>query len=288
MINGAPLAGWMAGNAVGSAKLGQGGICVFEADESDRSLLNYGYEAAVITNSSADHFSQEETDNLFNEFASRAELVLDARDPAFFEDIELGGQQFVYKSVVFDVPMPGRHNVVNAAVAARLCEEAGCDLQLLVGAMKEFRGVSRRLELVGTSKGVSVYDDYAHNTEKIRAAWQTLAGSYDSIAGIWRPHGYGPLRSMMDDLEQMFSSVLRTSDRLILLPVYDAGGTADRSINSDVLAERLTGRGKNVRFISNPDEACIQAIGSGVSAVVTLGARDPGLPGLARRIHASI
>jgi UDP-N-acetylmuramate--alanine ligase len=284
VINGAPLADWMDQETVGSARLGKGGVCVFEADESDRSLLNYGCDTAIITNSSADHFSLEETDALFDQFAERAQVVLDARRETFFSDCDMKDMGFNYKSVFFEVPMPGQHNVLNAAIAVKLCEHGGCDLRHLSHSLRDFRGISRRLELVGRRSGVSVYDDYAHNTEKIRAVWRTLAGRHSSVCGIWRPHGYGPLRSMMGDLDDMFTEVLRDQDRLVLLPVYDAGGTADRSVNSGELVERLSEKGKRVILAGRADDAAAEIADAAPDAVVTLGARDPDLPNLARRI----
>ncbi|MBR4615257.1 MAG: hypothetical protein IKO55_06590, partial [Kiritimatiellae bacterium] len=71
-----------------------------------------------------------------------------------------------------------------------------------------------------------VYDDYAHNPEKLRAMWLALAERHPGgICVVWRPHGYAPLRKMMDALAEMFDEVVRPQDKLLLLPVYDAGGT---------------------------------------------------------------
>jgi UDP-N-acetylmuramate--alanine ligase len=286
VINGAPLADWMSPGSVGSARQGSSGICVFEADESDKSLMNYGCDVCIVTNSSADHFSKEESDDLLSAFAKTAsEHVVDARQDAFFSDVGIGEGQFAYKDVAFSVPMPGRHNVLNSVIAVKVCEYLGCDLELLARGLREFRGVSRRLEYVGRESGTCVYDDYAHNTEKIRASWTALASRYHAVVGIWRPHGYGPLRSMMDDLVEMFSATVRSTDKLVLLPVYDAGGTADRSINSDALADRLRERGVNVSFVKTPEEAIELATRQkGDGAVVTLGARDPMLPVIAQDI----
>ena len=47
------------------------------------------------------------------------------------------------------------------------------------------------------------------------------------------------LRKMMDALAAMFNETVRPCDRLLLLPVYDAGGTTDRSVNSDALFAKL-------------------------------------------------
>ncbi len=290
VINGAPLADWMSKERVGSSRAGGGDVCVFEADESDKSLLNCCCEVVVITNSSADHFSKEEADELFDSFSERADEVIDARDQSFFDDVVLSADGFEYKSVFFKVPMPGQHNLMNAAIAVKVCERLGCELQPLADNLASFTGISRRLEFVGQSRGVCVYDDYAHNTEKIRAVWKALSDSHDKVVGIWRPHGYGPLKSMMDDLAAMFAEVLRPQDELVLLPVYDAGGTADRSINSDELARRIVGAGRRATYLATAEEACSFACESSKdgSTVVTLGARDPGLPLLAADIYSAL
>ena len=135
-----------------------------------------------------------------------------------------------------------------------------------------------------------VYDDYAHNPEKLKAMWTTLAEKHpEGICVVWRPHGYAPLRKMMDALAEMFAETVRPQDALLLLPVYDAGGTTDRSINSDELLHRIrTFEHSNIRtiLVSDLDAAyawCTAHKGD-FAAFVTCGARDPGLPALAKRL----
>ncbi len=128
-------------------------------------------------------------------------------------------------------------------------------------------------------------DDYAHNPAKIRAAWTACRREHGRVIGVWRPHGYGPLRAMLDDLARTFTDLTDGDDRLILLPVYDACGTADRSINSEALAAMLTAGKRDVR-LAEPDEApelAVQAARSG-DTILLMGARDPNLPVLARAI----
>ena len=104
---------------------------------------------------------------------------------------------------------------------------------------------------------------------------------------IWRPHGYAPLRKMLSALAAMFTEVLRAEDKLLLLPVYDAGGTTDRSINSDELKVEMEKKGgQRVELVSDLDAAyawCVAHRGD-FAAFVTCGARDPELPRLARRL----
>ena len=86
----------------------------------------------------------------------------------------------------------------------------------------------------------------------------------------------------MDALAAMFSATLRCQDRLVLLPVYDAGGTADRSVQTDALAAMVPG----AVFVETPEEAyrLLKAQAPAFGAMVVAGARDPGLTVLARRL----
>lgn len=283
-VNGANVPGWE-----GAVRFGKGQYAVAEVDESDKSLVAFKPYAAIVTNASADHYSKEEMDEVFDAFVKDCEgPVIDGR----------GRLDALEGLDALEVPVPGAHNRQNAEMAVRMAVALGVSPDRALAAMKTFRGVERRLQ----RHGANVYDDYAHNPEKLRAMWTTLAEKHpEGICVIWRPHGYAPLRKMMGALAAMFAETMRPCDKLLLLPVYDAGGTTDRSVNSDELVakiESLESRGKGseglratlsdpqVTLISDLDAAydwCAAHKGD-YAAFVTCGARDPGLPVLARRL----
>lgn len=262
-VNGAAVVGWE-----GSVRVGRGRYAVAEVDESDRSLTAFRPFAAVITNASADHYSKEEMEAVFDAF------VKDVPGPV------IDGRKAHYEA---DSSLPGAHNRQNAGLALAMAVALGADEARARAALASFPGVERRMQRVGTCSGAEVYDDYAHNPEKLQAMIATLQERHEKgVAVVWRPHGYGPLRKMMESLAAMFAATLRPQDRLLLLPVYDAGGTADRSVNSDQLAAKVKGS----IFVGTPEEALrlLTAHASAFGAIVTAGARDPGLPVMARRL----
>jgi UDP-N-acetylmuramate--alanine ligase len=291
VINGAPVVGWDAGGRIGATRKGAGAWAVVEADESDRSLMVFDPEHAVITNASADHFPLPEALALFDRFRARVRgTTIDGTadgetGPSGFA-LSGGGGRFEHEGVLFEVPVPGRHNVWNAWHAVRVARLTGASAVDLARALASFRGVERRLQRVGDLRGATVIDDYGHNPEKIAAAWETLAAAFPRICAVWRPHGYGPLRLMMDALAGMFARVCRPEDRLLILPVYDRGGTADRSVRSEQLVERLQALGARARLVESLEEAenVLRAAAGPGTALVILGARDPGLPRLAKRL----
>ncbi len=68
----------------------------------------------------------------------------------------------------------GGHNVANAIAAMAAARHVGVLPQVAAEALSCFGGVKRRLELLGTVNGVSVYDDFAHHPTAIAATLQGL------------------------------------------------------------------------------------------------------------------
>lgn len=283
-VNGANVPGWLGAVRVPSEfPVSDSGFsapryAVAEVDESDKSLVAFKPYAAIVTNASADHYSKEEMDAVFDAF------VKDCPGPV----IDARGETYA----------PEAFNEQNASLAVRMAVALGCDEVRARAAIATFGGVERRLQRIfrespnfrpsDSSTVRPVYDDYAHNPEKLRSMWLALRKAHKGpICAVWRPHGYAPLRKMLDALAEMFVETMDAGDRLLLLPVYDAGGTTDRSINSDALAAKIAEAGKgNVVTVSSPDAAFewIAANRGAFAAFVTCGARDPDLPALAHRI----
>ena len=276
VVNGAQVVGWDAGGTrVGSTRKGTGAYAVAEVDESDKSLVAFKPFAAVVTNASVDHYSKAEMDAVFDAFVRGVPgPVIDGRRTPM-----------VPSAAARTIPLPGEHNAVNAECALRMAAALGADPARLAAAIRTFPGVERRLQRVGTCGGAVVYDDYAHNPEKLHAMLATLQAAYPKgVAVVWRPHGYAPLRKMLEALAAMFRATLRPCDELLVLPVYDAGGTTDRSLNSDALVARLNA--SPVRFVEGLEDAetHLRTYAPAFGALVVAGARDPGLPVLARRL----
>ena len=67
------------------------------------------------------------------------------------------------------VPMPGRHNVLNALAAIAVGLEFGFDDAVIARGFERFSGVKRRFTRVGEIDGAVIIDDYAHHPVEIRA-----------------------------------------------------------------------------------------------------------------------
>lgn len=290
VVNGGALVNWADEHRVGNVRTGRSGLCVVEADESDRSLLRFFPDWALITNMSADHFSMEETSSLFSQFRSqvRRECIAgwDPGMPWRGMEPELArtGCRFKYEGLEFHIPLLGAHNAENALQSAVLCQRMGYDLGQIRDALGRFRGIQRRLEKVGEAGGVTVVDEYAHNPAKIAAAWRAVAPFYSRVTAFWRPHGFRPLSLMFNDVVAMFAEVCRPQDRLFLMPVYYAGGTVSKQTDSDALAAALRGRDVPARWVPDYEALMSEILADRQvgEVVLCVGARDPGIPRFAR------
>ena len=68
----------------------------------------------------------------------------------------------------------GMHNVLNALAALAAARHAGVPVKTGCAALAEFRNVKRRLEMLGTLRGISVYDDFAHHPTAIQVTLEAL------------------------------------------------------------------------------------------------------------------
>ena len=292
VVNGGAVLNWVNAENIGNVRLGRGAIWVLEADESDRSLLQFDPDWAVITNISKDHFEVDELQRLFHQFAAQVKRGVvgclgESAAPAAALQPHLSAQgvAFDYRGVNFSVPLLGRHNAENALHCVLICERLGVPLPDISCALRKFRGIERRLERVGQAKDVVVFDDYAHSPAKIMAAWRAIAPYFRRVIAVWRPHGYGPLALMMKELTNAYASVAGQQDQVLILPVYYVGGTVKTTADARQLVARLRRRGVSAEALQGYDDLQQKLLARTRpgDAILFMGARDPFLSIFARR-----
>ncbi|MCS6770625.1 MAG: Mur ligase domain-containing protein [Kiritimatiellae bacterium] len=298
VVNGGIVLNWRGPARLGNVRIGRSNWWVIEADESDRSLLNFHPAHALITNASKDHFELAEVQALFQRFAAQVRGTVVAGPgvahflgrPAIEPVYEIARRDSCwlirYRGCHFETAMPGRHNAENAALAIALCDALGAPLERLHAALPSFRGVHRRLEVVGLFRGARVIDDYAHNPAKMAASWRAAAEGANRVIGWWRPHGFAPLALMMSELVEALAKALRPTDRFFVLPVFYAGGTVRRTVTSEDFVAALRARGVDAELVETYSELRkrIDAETRPGDVLLGMGARDPELPRFARSL----
>jgi UDP-N-acetylmuramate--alanine ligase len=294
------------------------GPVVAEACESDGTLPLYRPALGVIHNISRDHGETAAVRPQFELFAANCRtLLVNAGCP---ETARLGRQtgartygvdpdadwplritrsgperargvlRLPAGDIGLELPQPGRHNLENAAAAALVALELGISPERIVAALARFPGVARRFELVGvTAAGIRVIDDYAHNGEKIRAAITTAQAGCQRLVAVFQPHGFAPARSLRPELKELLPRLLRPRDRFCYVEIFYAGGTVVKDISSRLLASDAA---PELRYGYAADHrAALSWVVTETcpgDTVLIMGARDPDLPQLARRVFEAL
>jgi UDP-N-acetylmuramate--alanine ligase len=288
------------------------GPLVVEADESDGSLVRYQPAVSVCLNLSRDHKSEDEVAAMFRVLKRRTreafvcgeegipdDLLEGALRFGFGEhadvrgtDLELepGSTRFRVGGVHFTLPVPGAHNVENALGAIAACRALGVELDEMPAGLAKFRGVARRFQSLGSARGVEVVDDFGHNPAKIAASLAAARLRAKRILAVYQPHGYGPTRFLRDGFVDTFATQTAPGDKVWLLEIFYAGGTATRDFSAADLVRDIVERGRDAEFAPSREWLVrrIAEVAEPGDLVLVMGARDPSLTTFARDVLAAL
>ncbi len=282
-------------------RAGQGGLLLAEACEFNRSFHSLRPTIASISRVEADHLDiYGSLDAVVEAFAGFARLVpherdggrlLIAHEGAHRREITAGlgckietigfspsadwtigydpGTRDVWVARAGEPTfswvnqMPGEHNAINSATAfalGRTCGGAGDALARSLGA---FRGLDRRMQLLGDRAGVRVYDDYGHHPTEVEATLRALRQSErpeergGRLICVFQPHQHSRTRFLLEE----FATSFEQADIVIVPQIYfvrDSEAEKHRVSASD-LVDRLRTRGVRAMHLY-PFEAIIEQL----------------------------
>ncbi|RMG42422.1 MAG: UDP-N-acetylmuramate--L-alanine ligase [Candidatus Dadabacteria bacterium] len=264
--------------SIGSGgKLGAGSFLVAESDESDRSFLMLKPTIAVVTNIDAEHLvaygSLSELEKSFEQFVNSVPfygMAVLCYDDARVRDLikRFSGRKLTYGlspaadisavsiestgrgiacNVLYrgrpfcslDLPVPGKHMLLNALAAVSVGIELGIGAEIISQALADFSGVRRRLDNLGTVGGVTIFDDYGHHPTEIKctiaAIRQWKEGTLKKLHVVFQPHRYSRTRECFAEFLDAFNGV----DVLYVTDIYPAGENPIEGISSAKLVEAL-------------------------------------------------
>ncbi|MCL2324650.1 MAG: UDP-N-acetylmuramate--L-alanine ligase [Actinomycetia bacterium] len=259
-----------------NAHAGAGADFVVEADESDRSFLYLRPQLAVLTNLEPDHLDHykdlADIQDTFTAFLSQVDpeglIIVCGQSAPSLEAAAASGRVFVrygfddaddYQIVSIEpdaggstftlrypdghvrtahIALPGTHMVANAAATLAVADRSGIAPERAILALRAFKGVHRRFDLVGsTPDGIEVVDDYGHHPTEVGATLEGAARlDHERVVVIFQPHRYSRTQAFAEDFGDAFCA----ADKVILTDVYSAGeapipGVSGRSILESLL-----------------------------------------------------
>lgn len=178
--------------------------------------------------------------------------------------------------------VPGRFNALNAAAAVAIATHLGIDQRTASEALRTFRGVSRRFEIL--KKGnVTIIDDYAHHPEEIKATLAAARGWFPGkrLVAIFQPHTFSRTKALFEEFSRSFGD----AHEVILLPIYaSAREKEDTSVSSKLLADKVATLHPQASYRESKDDLLqyLKSVVKPGDVILTLGAGDVFL--LARRL----
>src|SRR5512144_2551332 len=170
------------------------------------------------------------------------------------------------------LPMPGRHNALNATAAIAVARELGISDDMIRTALQNFGGVRRRFTRTGEWNGIPIIDDYGHHPVEIAAVLRAAReSSKGQVIAVVQPHRYTRLASLFDQ----FCTCFNDADAVVVADVYPAGEAPIEGIDRDhfVLGLRAHGH-REVIPLQKPAELAgvIKDVAASGDLVVCLGA----------------
>lgn len=230
-------------------RAGKSKYAIVEACEYKRDFLHLAPDVLVITNIDHEHVDYyKDLADVQAAFRALAEkvpetgvVIANVTDPHVAPVLKgLVCQVVDYRqhlSLTLPLKQPGLHNRQNAAAAAAAAAFIGISKEVTEAALSEFAGTWRRFEYKGTYNGAIIYDDYAHNPQKVAAA---IAGTRElfpekQLTVVFQPHTYSRTKVLFTE----FVDVLAAADRVVMLPIYAAREAFDPTIKSEDIVTAL-------------------------------------------------
>lgn len=296
-----------------NARLGRGDFMVAEADESDGSFLKLSPAIEVITNIDREHMDYyknfEEVKNTYLEFTKKIPFygaaiccidhpVVRSLIPKIEKRVVTyglsDGAQFIAKQIKakegkmtyqlsvrgesrgkITLNLMGRHNVQNSLAALAVADELEIPLTKAAQALRSFKGIHRRCEILFRNKNITVIDDYGHHPEEIKATLKAISESYPKqrLVCLFQPHRYTRTQDLFGELAGAFDKC----DFLMMTDIYSAGETPIKGIHSQKLVSAIKRKRRTLTVYLHRSEKLIDDVLSLLrpkDILVMLGAGD--------------
>ncbi len=259
----------------GSGRAGKSDIMVCEACEFVDTFLKLFPDVAVILNIDEDHLDYfKNLDNIiksfhkFSEMATKALIVngddkntlkaiegvegkeiitfgLDGKNDFYAENVtKISGMETRYTLMhkgealgEITLHVAGVHNVLNSLAAAASAVYAGVEFENIAKGLSDFRGAGRRFEHIGTAKGVTIVDDYAHHPTELSVTLSAaMEMGYNKVWAVFQPFTFSRTAILLDE----FAEALSIPDVAVLTDIMGSREKNTYDIYTEDLAKKLS------------------------------------------------
>ena len=153
----------------------------------------------------------------------------------------------------FASPLLGVHNVRNAVAAIAVGSHSGLGAADLADGLRAFKGIKRRLEVVGTAADVTVIDDFAHHPTAVHETLAALRTGYPDrrIWAVFEPRSASSCRRVFQD---DFARAFGAADEVVVAAVFRSSLPEAERLSAEQLVDDLRARKQHARYIPAIDD----------------------------------
>lgn len=173
---------------------------------------------------------------LENEYLAKVK-DLGQRSSLFGVTFKSGVDQKAMVEELFRLKLPGFHNISNCLGVIALARCLNIDFKHLRRVFQTFEGIGRRLELLGRTGGIKVFDDYGYHPTAITASIKAIRQKYSPsrVWAIFEPHQY----SRVELFQKGFIKTLGTADKVIVTKIFPGREKQPKGVTGELLIKGL-------------------------------------------------
>lgn len=185
-------------------------------------------------------------------------------------------------------PLPGAMNVANALGVTALAASIGVSVEASLDALRTFRGVRRRQEVIGEGDGLTLIDDFAHHPTAVGATLAALRTRYPErrLWVLFEPRSNTSRRRVF---QEAFADAFALADRVTVAGVHRQEQlAADERFSPADLVAALTGRGVDAETIDEVEAIAALVTREATSGDVVVLMSNGGFGGLGAQLLATL
>lgn len=271
----------------GNVRLGNDKYILTEACEYKANILKYFPSMAIILNIDEDHLDYfKSLDHIIDTFVQygknilpNGHLIINTDDPnahyvtkatkanivsfGIKSNCDYKAENITYNEEGYskftlnirnkefyeiNLSVMGKHNIYNSLAALAATHTLGIDIKTIAENITLYKGVHRRLEVLGFIENIKVIDDYAHHPTEIKATLKALRNSTNGrIFCIFQPHTFTRTKILLNS----FSEAFKDADLTIIADIYAARELDNGEVHSKDLANRIKEKGNNAIYLGS-------------------------------------
>ncbi len=168
------------------------------------------------------------------------------KDRTYFEIYKEGKPYAVFNTLLY-----GNHNISNMLAAVSVADSIGINKDVIYEAIREFKGVKRRLDHIGERNGILIIDDFAHHPTAVRETIEAVKNKFPKrrLIAVFEPRSNSSRRNIF---QKLYSLSFDRAD-IVMIPESQMMKYIPESerFSSFMLVEDLRLRGIDAYYFSN-------------------------------------